>query len=190
MAAVGGEQRIVRLLLQREHPPQHVFPFNCGPCKLAPWRPGACYCPQTQGLPMAGFGFLTKCKNGVLSYVVLRLLCTITALFAQWGGVYCESELHMDCAWPYIALITNFSQCWALYCLVMLYHELNEELAPFDPLPKFLSVKLVGPIAARPIQRSLLRAAVHAGGVLLFLASCCHCNTGTFRSHQREPGLA
>ena len=37
----------------------------------------------------------------------------------------------------------NFSQLWALYVLVWLYHLLQEELEPFHPMAKFLSVKLV-----------------------------------------------
>eukprot|EP00656_Telonema_subtile_P011267 TRINITY_DN15554_c0_g1_i2.p1 TRINITY_DN15554_c0_g1~~TRINITY_DN15554_c0_g1_i2.p1 ORF type:complete len:232 (+),score=44.59 TRINITY_DN15554_c0_g1_i2:317-1012(+) len=111
MAAAGGEERIVRILLAREDPPKHMFPFNCGPCTLQQWS--------------AGWGFLTKCKNGVLSYVILRVLCTIIALFGEWGGAYCESEFNFKCLWPYLALVTNFSQCWA--CLLYTSDAADEE---------------------------------------------------------------
>eukprot|EP00658_Telonema_sp_P-2_P063889 TRINITY_DN5271_c0_g1_i1.p1 TRINITY_DN5271_c0_g1~~TRINITY_DN5271_c0_g1_i1.p1 ORF type:complete len:524 (-),score=109.53 TRINITY_DN5271_c0_g1_i1:314-1738(-) len=129
MSAIGGEERIVRILLARPNPPQHMFPFNRGVCSLPPWS--------------AGWGFLGRCKNGILSYVVLRVVCTAIALISEWAGCYCESEFDPKCSWPWLAVVTNFSQCWALYCLVLIYHELNEELRYTRPLPKFLSVKLV-----------------------------------------------
>ena len=40
-------------------------------------------------------------------------------------------------------MIDNIAQMWALYCLVIFYQALKYELAPLQPLPKFLCVKAV-----------------------------------------------
>lgn len=37
------------------------------------------------------------------------------------AGVYGEGEFRRDRAYPYVALVNNFTQMWALYCLVLLY---------------------------------------------------------------------
>jgi hypothetical protein len=43
----------------------------------------------------------------------------------------------------YICIITNTSQCWALYCLILFYYATKNELGPIRPVGKFLSVKAV-----------------------------------------------
>jgi len=40
-------------------------------------------------------------------------------------------------------MITNFSQCWALYCLVLFYIGLKNELKPLNPVGKFIAVKAI-----------------------------------------------
>lgn len=41
----------------------------------------------------------------------------------------------------YVCVLTNLSQCWALYCLIFFYYATKNELAPIRPVGKFLSVK-------------------------------------------------
>ncbi|VAH50474.1 unnamed protein product [Triticum turgidum subsp. durum] len=45
--------------------------------------------------------------------------------------------------YPYFAAILNFSQFWALYCLVEWYTATKDELAHIKPLAKFLSFKSI-----------------------------------------------
>lgn len=42
-----------------------------------------------------------------------------------------------------MAVVLNFSQSWALYCLVMFYEITADELAHIHPLAKFLTFKSI-----------------------------------------------
>ncbi|KAF0934345.1 hypothetical protein E2562_024832 [Oryza meyeriana var. granulata] len=48
-----------------------------------------------------------------------------------------------NCRYPYFAAVLNFSQYWALYCLVEWYTATKDELAHIKPLAKFLSFKSI-----------------------------------------------
>ncbi|KAJ0799073.1 putative organic solute transporter subunit alpha/Transmembrane protein [Helianthus annuus] len=50
-------------------------------------------------------------------------------------------KIHFD--YPYLALVLNFSQSWALYCLVQFYSVIKDKLAPIKPLAKFLTFKSI-----------------------------------------------
>lgn len=45
--------------------------------------------------------------------------------------------------YPYIAAVINFSQTWALYCLVKFYNATHEKLQAIRPLAKFISFKAI-----------------------------------------------
>mmetsp|Transcript_129 Transcript_129/g.497 ORF Transcript_129/g.497 Transcript_129/m.497 type:complete len:654 (-) Transcript_129:55-2016(-) len=116
----------VAALLATKRPQNHLWPMNW---VLPQWR---------NGTP-----FLNNCKAGVLNYVVVRPTLTVLALILQAFGVYSEGDLSPDKGYLYISLIFNFSQMWAIYCLVMLYYAVREDLAPIKPISKFLCVKLI-----------------------------------------------
>ncbi|XP_070198504.1 transmembrane protein 184C-like isoform X2 [Littorina saxatilis] len=122
--------------LQREHPRldlmleekprvKHFIPFCC----LPPWPPGKV--------------FLNRCKHGVLQYTVIRPAMTVVALISELAGKYGEGDFNFTTTWSYIVVINNASQLVAMYCLVLFYKATKEELAPIQPLPKFLCVKAV-----------------------------------------------
>lgn len=54
---------------------------------------------------------------------------------------YCYTVI--SCSYPYIAVVLNFSQMWALYCLVKLYNVTHERLQSIKPLAKFISFKAI-----------------------------------------------
>uniref|UniRef100_A0A669E8Q4 Transmembrane protein 184C n=1 Tax=Oreochromis niloticus TaxID=8128 RepID=A0A669E8Q4_ORENI len=104
-----------------------------------PHLPPLCCCP-----PWAmGEVLLFRCKLGVLQYTVVRPVTTVIALICQLCGVYDEANFSFRNAWSYLVIINNISQLFAMYCLVLLYRALREELMPIRPVGKFLCVKLV-----------------------------------------------
>ncbi|KAG2436373.1 hypothetical protein HXX76_006680 [Chlamydomonas incerta] len=90
-----------------------------------------------------GTQFLWECKKGVLNYVILRPICTSLAFITDIFDEYGEGQINFRKSYVYLAAVTNFSQLWALYCLVMLYTAMHQELAPIRPLSKFLCIKAV-----------------------------------------------
>ena len=85
--------------------------------------------------------FFLHCKFGVLQYVLLRFLCSIVAMLLERNGIYKEGDFTPKGGYLYICFITNLSQCWALYCLIIFYYATKNELSPINPVGKFLSVK-------------------------------------------------
>lgn len=86
--------------------------------------------------------------NGQLN---IYAFCCILALIVI-HEVICHSEhfnyvfnpcLLTPCRYPYLAVVLNFSQSWALYCLVQFYSVTKDKLAPIKPLPKFLAFKSI-----------------------------------------------
>ncbi|KAM4714180.1 transmembrane protein 184C-like isoform 1-T1 [Anableps anableps] len=104
-----------------------------------PHLPPLCCCPPW---PM-GEVLLFRCKLGVLQYTVVRPVTTVVALICQLCGVYDEANFSFRNAWSYLVIVNNISQLFAMYCLVLLYRALRDELTPIRPVGKFLCVKLV-----------------------------------------------
>ncbi|CAN2388794.1 transporter activity, partial [Pristimantis euphronides] len=113
------------LVLEAKDQQRHLPPLCCFP----PW-------------PM-GDVLLFRCKLGVLQYTVVRPVTTIIALICQLTGVYGEGDFNLKNAWTYLVIINNASQLFAMYCLVLFYKVLKEELNPIQPVGKFLCVKMV-----------------------------------------------
>jgi hypothetical protein len=49
----------------------------------------------------------------------------------------------LSARYSYTAVALNFSQSWALYCLVQFYAAIKDELAHIKPLAKFLTFKSI-----------------------------------------------
>lgn len=125
---LGGD-RALSQLLRRKNPDlgRHSFPFNY---VLNDWEMGA--------------EFMLQCKHGVLQYVLFKTIATITTFVCEFAGVYGEGEFSWTTAYPYLCFFQNLSVMYALYCLVLLYHAVNEELRfpiNWHPLGKFLCIK-------------------------------------------------
>ncbi|XP_067408038.1 transmembrane protein 184C isoform X3 [Emydura macquarii macquarii] len=101
--------------------------------------PPLCCCPSWA----MGEVLLFRCKLGVLQYTVVRPFTTIIALICELVGVYDEGNFSFKNAWTYLVILNNMSQLFAMYCLVLFYKVLREELNPIQPVGKFLCVKMV-----------------------------------------------
>lgn len=132
---LGGEEAMVSILRQKAqrdpslacHLGNHTFPLSL---VLEPWQ--------------LGVEFMLQCKHGVLQYVVAKAGFTILTYVFQSLGMYGEGQFLWTSPYPYLAFFMNISVMYALYCLVKLFHAVQDELRyPIDwhPLGKFLCVK-------------------------------------------------
>lgn len=125
--SLGTEEEIVEILIQKDEPMHHLFPFCCCPR----WR--------------MGHEFLSKCKHGVLSFAVVKTLLAVVSFILEATGHLDEGNLVPSSGYFWVVVINNFSCTWALYCLVQFYHTLADDMDArgMKALPKFLCVKLV-----------------------------------------------
>ncbi|KAL2316108.1 Organic solute transporter Ostalpha-domain-containing protein [Schizosaccharomyces pombe] len=83
-------------------------------------------------------------KRGILQYTWLKPFLVIAVLLTKVTGVYDrEDQPVYASADLWIGLVYNISITLSLYSLTTFWVCLHEELAPFRPFPKFLSVKAI-----------------------------------------------
>ncbi|XP_057449534.1 protein LAZ1 homolog 1 isoform X1 [Lotus japonicus] len=141
IACLGGEDKTIqfmeRLSLTDSSTPllkeayaygvvEHPFPLNCF---LRDWYLGP--------------DFYQSVKIGIVQYMMLKMICALLAMLLQSFGVYGEGKFDWRYGYPYLAIILNFSQTWALYCLVQFYSVIKDKLEPIKPLAKFLTFKSI-----------------------------------------------
>jgi hypothetical protein len=151
---LGGEEALV-LMLKDKSPTRGAHIWGLGYC-VKPWVMG-----QPMSLPYTPnkvhhgptspqravkrvrwtSPFFVRCKFGVLQYVLLKFATAILVMLLEMYGVYKEGDFTPRGGYLYICILTNLSQCWALYCLVIFYYALKNELGPIRPVGKFISVK-------------------------------------------------
>lgn len=85
----------------------------------------------------------TIIKFGLVQYMILKTFCSFLAFILEIFGAYGDGEFKWYYGYPYIAVVINFSQTWALYCLVKFYNATHERLQAIRPLAKFISFKAI-----------------------------------------------
>ncbi|KAK4340912.1 hypothetical protein RND71_039413 [Anisodus tanguticus] len=105
---------------------EHPFPLNCF---IREWYLGS--------------DFYQAVKIGIVQYMILKMICALLAMVFQLFGIYGEGKFEWRYAYPYLAVVLNFSQTGALYCLVQFYSVTKNKLAPIRPLAKFLVFKSI-----------------------------------------------
>ncbi|CAL5049731.1 unnamed protein product [Urochloa decumbens] len=117
VACLGGEDRTIEFLKKEggsgsdapllgqaseQRYVHHPFPMNY---LLKPW-------------PL-GEWFYLVIKFGLVQYMIIKSICAILAVILESFGVYCEGEFKLNCGYSYTAVVLNFSQSWALYCIAI-----------------------------------------------------------------------
>ncbi|KAL2585888.1 hypothetical protein AAZV13_13G019800 [Glycine max] len=141
IACLGGEEKTIQFMenmsLTESSIPllkeayaygvvEHPFPLNIF---LEDWNLG----PE----------FYQSVKIGIVQYMILKMICALLAIILESFGVYGEGKFEWKYGYPYLALVLNFSQTWALYCLVQFYAVIKDKLKPIKPLAKFLTFKSI-----------------------------------------------
>ncbi|CAG8772389.1 6504_t:CDS:2, partial [Dentiscutata heterogama] len=87
--------------------------------------------------------FLHIAKWGILQYVVLIPLITLTTLITEALGVYCAESMSFVFAKVYLKSAQILSVTVAMFALIVFYSAINEAIASEKPFLKLLCVKLV-----------------------------------------------
>ncbi|KAL3509488.1 hypothetical protein ACH5RR_028889 [Cinchona calisaya] len=141
VACLGGEERAIEFMEREGRASskvplldcdsergmiKHYFPLNLflKPWKLNQW-------------------VYQVIKFGIVQYMLIKAFTAILAVILEAFGAYCEGEFRWNCGYPYMAVVLNFSQSWALYCLVQFYTITKVELEHIKPLAKFLTFKSI-----------------------------------------------
>jgi len=104
----------------------HSFPFNyiLKPMNL-----------QTEE---DGKQLFLEIKRGILQYIPVKIVCAIIDILDVWAWFWVPGT-------PFVYYLCSAAVCisvtFALYYLVLFFHTLHEELAPYSPLMKFLTIK-------------------------------------------------
>jgi len=123
-----GEAGASLEVIVRDRPPlRHAWPLSR---VMEPWT-------------CADGALVRRCRQGVTTYIIWRPLCSAIAVVLEARGEFEEGSLALDRGYIYTTSIVWLSQMWALYCLVVFYRVFREDLAPMNPVGKFIIVKSV-----------------------------------------------
>ncbi|KAK6205172.1 organic solute transporter Ostalpha-domain-containing protein [Scheffersomyces amazonensis] len=82
-------------------------------------------------------------KRGILQYVWLKPIMCFLILVTELIGWYDINDMSYKSVYLWLTIIYNLSVSTSLYCLAMFWKVLWTDLKPFNPVGKFLCVKLI-----------------------------------------------
>ncbi|XP_027901764.1 protein LAZ1 homolog 2 isoform X2 [Vigna unguiculata] len=141
IAALGGEGKVVELL--EDEYAEHLGKSLLDGVDENHDMDDRSFCNFFWHPAKLGKDLLTIEKFGLVQYMILKTVCALLAFILEQFGVYGDGEFKWYYGYPYIAVVMNFSQMWALYCLVQFYNVTHERLQPIQPLAKFISFKAI-----------------------------------------------
>ncbi|CAF3014471.1 unnamed protein product [Rotaria socialis] len=121
---LGGHRGVEEAIANKEY---IKLPFPFGYC----WK------------PIATTKWVWYFKIGILQYSWITPICSGIAAVLNLANVYNNGQWNFKSGYPYITIIINMSQILALYVLITFYINMKAELKPFQPMAKFIAVKLL-----------------------------------------------
>ncbi|OBA19940.1 DUF300-domain-containing protein [Metschnikowia bicuspidata var. bicuspidata NRRL YB-4993] len=82
-------------------------------------------------------------KRGILQYVWLKPIICFGILLSECVGIYDVNDMSLKSLYLWFTIVYNFSVSLSLYCLAIFWKILWNDLKPFNPVGKFLCVKLI-----------------------------------------------
>jgi hypothetical protein len=82
-------------------------------------------------------------KRGILQYAWLKPVLALVSIIMKATDTYEEGYLGITSGYLWTGIVYNLSVTISLYSLAMFWVCLHDDLTPFRPVPKFLSVKLI-----------------------------------------------
>lgn len=146
--------------------------------------------------------FLRRIVQGVLQFVIVKLVLTVAALVLELVGGYQDGSWSFTHGYLYVTIFYNVSIAIALYALVIFYLAAEPYLRPQRPLLKFIMVKSVIFVtywqslllsllfftgALRPLAG---RSEEDTSGMLQNFLICLECLPGAFLSLRGFPPRA
>ncbi|CAG2257994.1 Transmembrane protein 184C [Mytilus edulis] len=112
---------------EQKDPVTHICPLCC----IRPWR-------INRACEMGG-------KYHEETLILNVFICRACEMGepVRWEVNITRGDFDFKSAWSYLVIINNISQIIAMYSLVLFYKAMKTELAPINPVPKFLCVKFV-----------------------------------------------
>lgn len=124
VAYLGGERSLI-IMMHGRPPVAHLWPLNhvCSKVDISD--------PHT---------FLSI-KRGILQYTWIKPFLAIATVAMKATGTFEEGNIRVDRGYLWTSLIYNVSICLSLYDLALFWVCTTDDLQPFRPMPKFLSIK-------------------------------------------------
>ncbi|RMX66234.1 hypothetical protein DD238_004207 [Peronospora effusa] len=90
-----------------------------------------------------GSGFLRDCKLATIQFVVVKPMMAFVAIVLRLNNLYDQGNFSVKNGYLYTSFVVNASITYAFYYLVLFYLALGTQLAAYNPVPKFLCIKVV-----------------------------------------------
>ncbi|XP_057545462.1 protein LAZ1 homolog 2 isoform X2 [Amaranthus tricolor] len=140
IACLGGEDKVLELLGNNSRKSLDEPLLEGDTEEESLWKTCRNFFRQPSALGEKLFSII---KFGLVQYMILKTVCAFLAFILEICGVYGDGQFKWYYGYPYITVVLNFSQMWALYCLVQFYNVTHERLKPIRPLAKFISFKAI-----------------------------------------------
>jgi hypothetical protein len=115
--------------------------------------------------------FLRFCKQATLQFCFTKPVMALVTLILYGFDLYTQGNWSLNQGYIYITLVYNLSYSLALYGLMLFYEATQEMLAPYSPVPKFITIKGVIFLS---FWQGLLLSICGVAGVILPIVSDDH----------------